>query len=416
MDNDLTGKNVFPPAWCEDPFIRDNWVSFGLVMQQQWIATHPDNANQLGKGDGGKKRKRPTKGNNPNMPSKKGKNSRNKTALNESHTSAASTGKDGALVNEAQGKSVKSSMWEDLNTDGDNEAEIEWELLTGASLVKRTSPGDPIVDPSLGKAAPSALAPSAASAPAPSAPAPAPSVPAPAPSIPAPVPSAYAPSALAPAPGPSIIALHYLLVDSYRRANRQKFKGLEKINQKKNIIDIVNKKTSTLTQEEKDLKQELQEAMRVQLKVLMGIETSRKKGITMQLLPGPPQAGAPPGLNASGLAYMNPWFNKDVLFTENHTILHKAAELAAIVLKVGYVDEYASQIVGPTSWQQRKPSGVKELQYTITECSLIKLGKTTFHGWGDKYKSQVDEEKASMWKANQKHRRVKKCCVDVSAY
>ncbi|KAF8581272.1 hypothetical protein K439DRAFT_1619162 [Ramaria rubella] len=318
MDNDPTGKNAFPPVWCEDPFIRDNWASFGLVMQQQWIATHPDNANQLGKGDGGKKRKRPTKGNNPDMPSKKGKNSGKKTALNESCASAASTGKDGALANEARGKSVKSSTREGLNTDGDNEAEIEWELLTGASLVKRTSPGDPIVDPSLGKVAPSAA----------SAPAPAPLL-----QLQLPLlllllllfqlqfPSAYAPSASAPAPGPSvgsasvasvasILAANQLEMNetyysedelpdhsitlsargrSYRRANGRKSKGLEKINQKKNIIDIVDKKTSTLTQEEKDLKQELQEAMRVQLKVLMGIETSRKKGVTTQLLPGPPR-------------------------------------------------------------------------------------------------------------------------------
>ncbi|KAF8583013.1 hypothetical protein K439DRAFT_1617818 [Ramaria rubella] len=184
---------------------------------------------------------------------------------------------------------------------------------------------------------------------------------------------------------------------SYKQANRRTSGGIVLITQHKTAIkDIIDKRKNELTEDEQTLKQEMQDVVRNQLKVVVGIQTNRKRGSEKFLIPGPPEPGDPPRLNACGLPYMNPWFNKDVTFPDNDLILNK---------------RNGAYLVMPR--QERPPGEIEELGYVVTHRGLKKLAKTTWRGFGEKYKAQVDVDKARMMSVNAKNAKLSRHQDDV---
>ncbi|KAF8577389.1 hypothetical protein K439DRAFT_1622143 [Ramaria rubella] len=188
---------------------------------------------------------------------------------------------------------------------------------------------------------------------------------------------------------------------SYKRASGCTSGGLVLITKPKSIEqDIVDKKKSELTEEEQELKQEMQEVIRIQLKALIGIQTNRKKGAEKFLIPGPPEPGAPPRVNASGLPYMDPYFMKDVTHPANQIILNKVAELAAAALKVINLTccfKWCLLVhcATGTSPCRNRRTGI---------CSHASwFEEITWCGFSEKFKAQVDIHKRRMMNTNAKN-------------
>ncbi|KAF8584206.1 hypothetical protein K439DRAFT_1616909 [Ramaria rubella] len=409
MDDDPTGMNTFPPQWCEDTSIKENWATLGIVMQQRWIATNPDPAKHTSVDDIVKKRKRNMK--QTQKTNKRGKKGRTEkqaaTSGSRGMTRENSSGLAGGSDERARDESLTLNAWDHLGAD---EAEIENGLFGGSDRANSTSRPETVVDPALlhqqqqtsqgsrsAASITSGLTTGSRSGPGPGvAPASLVGTRANSTSAHTDVDTDHWNSA---AVGSSIEEIEEKLAAnaaqhneplslrgcSYKRARGHTSGGLVLITKPKSIEqDIMNKKKSELTEEEQELKQEMQ-VIRIQLKALIGIQTNRKKGAEKFLIPGPPEPGAPPRVNASGLPYMDPYFTKDVTHPANQIILNKVAELAAAALK------------------ERPPAGIEELEYVVTHCGLKKLAKIMWRGFSEKFKAQVDIHKRRMMNTNAKN-------------
>ncbi|KAF8576301.1 hypothetical protein K439DRAFT_1622960 [Ramaria rubella] len=427
MDDDPTGMNTFPPQWCEDTFIKENWATLGIVMQQHWIATNPDPAKHTSVDNIVKKRKRYTKQTQKtNKHGKKGGTEKQAaTSGSRGMTRENSSGLAGGSDKRARDESLTLNAWDRLGAD---EAEIKNGLFGGSDHVNSTSRPETVVDPALlhqqqqtsqcswsAASITSGLTTGSHSGPGPSV-APASLVGTRANSTSAHAQETGTGSAHtdvdsdhwnSAAVGPSIEEIEETLAANaaqrneplslrgcfYKRASGCTSGGLVLITKPKSIEqDIVDKKKTELTEEEQELKQEMQEVVRIQLKALIGIQTNRKK-----------EPGAPPCVNASGLPYMDPYFTKDITHPANQIILNKVAELAAAALKVINLTCCFKWCLLVPCVTGTSPCRNRRTGYVVTHHGLKKLAKITWHGFSGKFKAQVDIHKRRMMNTHAKN-------------